>query len=336
MDSGEQRFVLDRIEWLFDVAKRFDGKLFQPKKPLLGGSYLVCIILYQGRTLALLENPLTKNATYAIPEELVEASERIEQTWEDVAARNRKQDVRDKKLALRIVHVPTERTMDDMEYHDERVFESIDGVLAEIRGTEVPRDDRVTKTSKKTENDKQPKTPESSLDQYREIIASLPRVALDDPRLARYLDQGGTTGLDVNQAILSRLISSRPSNNFSVLFKQMRILEQNPDSEIFTLYVDRAQNYGEPWRQFVEQHRDLLDRMAPVLDMDNNFDSLVNYYSKLLRRDNTEGLRELEETIDHPLGLYAFGIAIDDKLIPLLEEAKIKMRALGIDPTRFY
>jgi len=132
VESGEQRFVLPRITWLFEVADRLGGRVFQSQKPILGGAYLVCILQYQGSTLAVLENPLTGNATYSLPEELAEAS------WDWVTQHYRKQSVRELGIAIRTVHGAT----DDMDSHNGRVFEDIDEVLTEVRQARTEREAR--------------------------------------------------------------------------------------------------------------------------------------------------------------------------------------------------
>jgi hypothetical protein len=166
---------------------------------------------------------------------------------------------------------------------------------------------------------------------FLQLVATAPKVSLDDPRVQAWLEAQREGDEEAREPEHDQF-----GNNFHLLFQGSRLRENDPNNTVAQIYLGRAEEeYGEIWVDFISTNEDLMRSLDELL-FDNPYDQLFGYIHNLYRAREYDKVDELNKASDHPLGCEAIGIAVWDKINPLLERAAAEMEASGIDARQFF
>ena len=124
-------------------------------------------------------------------------------------------------------------------------------------------------------------------------------------------------------------------NNFFKLFVAIEEKKLNTDSDLIKIYLKRAEElYGETWKKFLENNRDLIDEIEEALKRMEPYTKLVYLYTDLLYR--VKASPELLDHVEKETKIKAIGVDIWNRLNPLLQRASKIMVTYGMNPEIFY
>ena len=127
----------------------------------------------------------------------------------------------------------------------------------------------------------------------------------------------------------------RFGNNFYLLFLARRIERENPEDITVNIYLRRAEALDRPWRDFLERNTGLLLAIDQALQEAEIYFALMDYCTDLGNSGQYNAMTEFMWSVDPQFGLIPIGMAVWDKLNPLLEQAAGAMQQVGINPQEF-
>lgn len=127
-------------------------------------------------------------------------------------------------------------------------------------------------------------------------------------------------------------------NNFYLLFLALQRYRENPqepDNVLVEVYLNRAEELGDKWFNFLASNENLIGEIFEASNNRNIYSDLLGYIMKLMGEHRED--RDFTEAFNFAdLGVEEIGIYYWRILNPLLEEAARQMEKCGIDPTEFF
>lgn len=161
---------------------------------------------------------------------------------------------------------------------------------------------------------------------YLELAKIAPKIAVDDPRVQKYLKRREET-----KEYVSPPSHDQHGNNFYCLF--YALTEEKPEG----FYWGYAQELKRICPSFCDDNAGLIKKIIEALKLQDPYHELLwDGVRDLYKQRRDDLVDRLDQAAEHPGGIEAIGIWAWDRINPLLEKAADKMREYGINPEDYY